>query len=179
MNPLEDRDLARAMRGFGTGLKEVIDTNSKWTLEKYASDEEFARGKPFEVSRFQGNCLLNEGITELLDLLMGASGNAYNNANARLGVGDSSTAAEATQTSLQAATNKAWKAMDATYPQVSGQTITFKSTFGSGDANWSWQEFTVVNASDDAGDNLNRKVSDQGTKASGQTWVLTLEITMS
>jgi hypothetical protein len=41
----------------------------------------------------------------------------YTNANARLGVGDSSAVFAATQTDLQAVTNKLRKAMDASYPQ--------------------------------------------------------------
>jgi hypothetical protein len=51
--------------------------------------------------------------------------------------------------------------------------------FGSADANYAWQEFTVANASSGTGKNLNRKVSNQGTKASGQTWTLDLAITLS
>ena len=53
------------------------------------------------------------------------------------------------------------------------------TVFGSGDANYSWQEFSVANASSGTGTNLNRKVSNQGTKASGQTWTLDLAITLS
>ena len=67
----------------------------------------------------------------------------------------------------------------ATYPQRSGTTVTFQSVFGSGDANYAWQEFTVSNASSGTGKNLNRKVSNQGTKASGQTWTVQLQITIS
>ena len=152
-------------------ILEAIKHNSKWRLEKFASDEDFKKGKPFEVSEFLGNCLLNEGIDEAEKLICSTGATQYDNTNARLGVGDSATAAAATQTGLLAATNKAWKAMDATYPTLGSQVMTFKSTFGSSDANFSWQEFTVVNAANDDGKNLNRKVSDQGTKASGQTWV--------
>jgi hypothetical protein len=131
------------------------------------------------VSEIEGNLLLNEGIGLLLDLLIGAGGTVYSNANARIGVGDSNTAESAAQTGLQAATNKTYKAMEATYPQRSGQTLTFRSVFASGDANYAWNEFTVVNAATDTGANLNRKVSAQGTKASGQTWTLDVSITIS
>ena len=96
-----------------------------------------------------------------------------------MGVGDSNTAAVATQTDLQAVTNKFRKAMNATFP-ISGtsQKITFQSDFGSAEANFAWKEFAVFNASS-AGAMINRKVSDQGTKVSGQTWRLSLEITLS
>ena len=152
-------------------ILEAIKENARWTIEKYASDKDFKRGKPFDVSEFFGNVLLNEGIDEIEKLICSTTATQYDNTNARLGVGDSSAAENATQTSLQAETNKLWKAMDATYPTLGSQVMTFKATFGASDANYSWQEFTVVNAADDTGKNLNRKVSDQGTKAEGQTWV--------
>jgi hypothetical protein len=80
---------------------------------------------------------------------------------------------------LQAASNKTFKAMDATYPQRSGQTAEWRATFGSSEANYAWEEYTVVNASDDSGVNLNRKIASKGTKSSGETWVLSLQITFS
>jgi len=160
-------------------MRDTANHKSVWTIHKYYNDDDYKANRPYEVSTFEGNILLNEGIDELEKLACGLSATAYSNANARLGVGDSDTAENANQTGLQAATNKTWKGMDTGYPTVSSQVMTFKSTFGSGDANYAWKEFTVVNASDDSGKNLNRKVSNQGTKASGQTWTLTLTITLS
>ncbi|HQP30147.1 MAG TPA: hypothetical protein PLB81_02390, partial [Deltaproteobacteria bacterium] len=154
-------------------LKEKANWHPVWTIRKYANDEAFAQDKPFEVSRIDGNLLLNEGIGALLDLLCGlGSPTAFSNANARIGVGDSSTAAAATQTGLQATTNKVYKGMEATYPSRSNQTVTFRAVFGSAEANFSWNEFTVVNGANDDAVNLNRLVSAQGTKASGQTWTV-------
>jgi hypothetical protein len=149
-----------------------------WTIHKYADDEAYAADKPFEVSEIEGNLLLNEGIAELLLLLTGGAGTAYSNANAYLGVGESSTAEGASDTDLIGA-SKTYKAMEATYPQISAQTVTFRSVFASGDANNAWEEFTVSNTSSGTGDNLNRKTSSQGTKVVGQTWTLDLAITFS
>jgi hypothetical protein len=56
--------------------------------------------------------------------------------------------------------------------------VTFRSVFDGTEANWDWNEFGVDNGAS-AGKNLNRKVSAQGTKASGQTWTLKLDITFS
>jgi hypothetical protein len=152
---------------------------TKWTIRKYADDEAFRKNRPYEVSEIEGNLLLNEGITALQNLLTGAAETAFNNASSYLGVGDSDTAAGAAQTGLQAVTNKLYKAMEATYPQISGQTTTWRSVFGSSDGNFAWKEFTVASGNSDSADNLNRKVSDQGTKASGQTWTLDLSIAWS
>lgn len=125
----------------------------------------------------EGNLLLNEGIQLLLDLLIGAGGTVYSNANAQLGVGDSATAESASQTDLQAATNKTWKAMNATFPSRASQTLTFQSDFLTGDANYVWNEGSIRNGAA-ADKNLNRKVASLGTKTVG-TWTLTGTVTVS
>jgi len=160
-------------------ILECIKHKSQWKITRYASEKDFRKGKHYSISEFEGNVLLNEGISRLHLLLTGGGGANYGNAAAYLGVGDSATAADATQTALQAATNKLWKAMEATYPTYAAQVSTWRSVFGSADANYAWNEFTVVNASTDSGDNLLRKVSAQGTKASGQVWTLDLAVTWS
>lgn len=126
------------------------------------------------------NLLLNSGINSIIaPALAGGSYRALNNANARIGVGDSSTAAAASQTGLVAATNKTYKPMDATYPTYgTSQQIVFRSTFGGSDANYAWAEF-IVDDGNGTPIALNRLVSSQGTKTSGQSWQVTLTITFS
>jgi len=129
--------------------------------------------------RIKGNVLLNEGINELWTLVCGGAGTAFSNANAYIGVGDGTTAEDAAQTGLQG-TSKLYKGMDAGYPTYgSDQKATWRATFGSAEANFAWEEITVANGSDDTAVNLNRKVQSMGTKASGTTWIATLEITLS
>ena len=162
-------------------LKEKGRTRAFWMIRRWRSDADHAAGKrPYRVSKFDYNLLLNEGINELLTCICGTGATKFDNTNAYLGVGDSNTAEAATQTGLQAATNKLYKAMDTSYPTYgTSQKATWRSTFTGSDANWAWNEFTVANGNSDASKNLNRKVSAQGTKTSGQTWELTLEITFS
>lgn len=172
-------------------LEERAFYRTRWLIRRFADDAAFACDEAGEVvggdgqmlpaeSVVEGNILLAEGIGELWDLVCGlGSPTAFDNTNAYIGVGDSTTAESAAHTDLQAASNKTYKAQAATYPQRSGTTVTFQSVFGSSDANYAWQEFTVANASSGTGKNLNRKVSNQGTKASGQTWTLQLSITLS
>ncbi|MFZ3171971.1 MAG: hypothetical protein WA118_08330 [Carboxydocellales bacterium] len=161
------------------GISDKANWKVKWSIEKFANDAAVIAGTPFSVEEFERNLLLNEGITEIWKLVAGdGTATAYNNANARIGIGDSATAAVATQTDLQAGANKLYKAMDATYPQVTGQTITFKSTFGATDANFAWNEITVDNGAAGA-KNMNRKVQVMGTKANPTTWVVTLQITLA
>jgi hypothetical protein len=152
---------------------------TQWKIERFANDEDAKAGKSYDTSIIDGNLLLNEGINELLLLLAGAGGTAFNNANTYIGVGDSNTAAAASQTGLQAATNKLYKAMNATYPTTGSQQIVAQADFGSSEGNYAWEEFTIANGNSDTAKNLNRKVSSQGTKTAGQTWRVTVTITLS
>lgn len=150
---------------------------------KERGEELFFEGRrPVREQVVEGNLALQEGIVALFNLLAGETETAFDNSNAYLGVGDSSTAAADTQTGLQASTNKLYKAMDVSYPVVGAaadKKVTFRATFGSSDANFAWEEWTVANGNSDSADNLNRKVESLGTKGSGSSWQLTVEISAS
>jgi hypothetical protein len=149
-----------------------------WTIQKYNTYEDYLRGnRPYEISQFEDNILLNEGITRLQNLLIGGGGTAYNNAGSWLGVGTSSGSVSAVQTGLSGTAS--YRPMEATYPLIASQTTTWRSVFDGENGNGSWQEFTVANGSGNSAENLNRKVSDQGIKSSGSTWTLDLSITWS
>lgn len=122
--------------------------------------------------------LTDAGRNFMVQSTIAAASTPFNNANSYIGVGDSTTAFATSQTDLQAATNKTRKAMQATYPQGSSNVITFRSTFGTSDANYAWQEWGVFNASS-GGTMLNRKVESLGTKTSAQTWDFTVTLTFS
>jgi hypothetical protein len=160
-------------------INDKINWKPVWTIRRYNSREEYEAGKPYDVSEFKGNLLLNEGIAAMWNLIIGAAETSFAEANAYIGVGDSNTAAAATQTGLQAATNKAYIAMESGYPTRTNQTMTWRAVFDTTDGNYNWREFTVANGNSDAADNMNRVVSDQGTKASGQVWTVELNITLS
>jgi hypothetical protein len=120
--------------------------------------------------------LVNAYRDFLAQATLGEAVTSFNNANAFIGVGDSSTAVTVTQTDLQAATNKLRKGQDATYPQRAANVLTFRSTFGSAEANFAWLEWGIFNASS-GGVMLNRKVESLGTKTTG-TWTITCTITL-
>lgn len=102
----------------------------------------------------------------------------FDNSNAHLGVGDDNTAFAAGQTDLQAATNKDRNAMEASYPQLATNVITFRSLWGTGEANFAWAEWGVFNAAA-AGTMLSRKVEALGTKTSAASWQLDGDITVN
>lgn len=105
------------------------------------------------------------------------TGTNFDNSNAYIGVGNGTTAFAASQTDLVGA-SKTRKAMDATYPQVAANVITFRSTFGTSDANYAWEEWAIFNAST-SGTMMNRVVASNGTKAGTETKVVTATITLS
>jgi hypothetical protein len=130
---------------------------------------------------------VNAGRDQICQFIVGAgtatAGQAntyFNNSNAALGVGDSSTAVAAGQTDLQAASNKLRKGMQATYPSVASNVITAQAQFASSEANYAWNEVGFFNsASAGVGTMLSRLVAALGTKASGSTWTLTYTLTVS
>jgi hypothetical protein len=122
--------------------------------------------------------LTDAGRNHIATTLVGEAVTAFNNANANLGVGDSTAVFAKTQTDLQAAVNKLRKTMEATYPQRATNVLTFRSLFGTTEANFAWQEWGVFNAAA-AGTMLCRKVESLGTKASTQSWHLTGDLTIN
>lgn len=171
--------------------QDAADWRCRFLIEKFDGDIT-SDSTPYEVIETD-NIAMNGGISCLWQALIGngtsTAGQAltfFNNANAAIGVGDSTTAVAATQTNLQASTNKLRKAMNATYPQHSDGTvigatsIVFQSTFATGDANFAWQELGIFNSTTDGtGRMLNRKVESLGTKTSASSWQITATITIA
>ena len=188
------------------GLSQMVESvkiRSEWTISKFkdptgeiakrlqsgARVEDVVREFPdsfIGTETFSGNVALREGLYLLTGIISGIDTTSakWDATNARTGVGDSTAAEDPSQTGLQG-TNKYWKGMDTGYPQraasesASEQYVEWRSTYGGNEANFAWNEFTVVNAANDTGKNLNRKVVSKGTKASGETWTLSLKITFS
>lgn len=159
-------------------ILEKISESAVWTIKKFANEEDFKNNKPYAVDVFEGNILCNEGINELWTLVAGTGGTKYDNTNAHIIVGTGTTAASASDTEATF-TSGVKKGMDTGYPTYgSSQTVTFQATYGGTEANQAWNEFGVLNAAT-GGKLLNRKVSNQGTKASGQIWQVQLQITLA
>jgi hypothetical protein len=120
--------------------------------------------------------LTTVGATWIMKALMDDSPTHYSNANAYLGVGDSSTAFAIGQTDLQAASNKVRKGMESSYPSRSSNAVTFRALFATGEGNFAWNEWGLFNASS-AGEMFSRKVESLGTKTSAAAWQFTVTLT--
>lgn len=149
--------------------------------------------EPYAVEHFDGNMLMYGGVSLLweyaLNLGTATAGQAktfLTNPNAAIGVGDSSAVAVATHNDLQAATNKLRKACDPGFPShtdgtaLANNTITFRSVFGTAEANWAWNEAGVFNSPTAAtGRMVNRKVQAMGTKTSTASWQITFDLSVT
>lgn len=120
--------------------------------------------------------LTNKGREFIASKIIGASGAAFDATNARIGVGNSTTAFSVAQTDLQGA-SKFRAPMYTGFPTVAGNKITFKSLFEPNQANFAWNEWGLFNAAS-GGVMLNRVVEYNGTKLAGQTWIFEVEITI-
>lgn len=158
-------------------IREIIEESAHWQIRRFESEEAWKVEEPMGLSEFDGNALLNEGINEIWTILCSAaSGTKWDKANAALGVGNSNAAIDPTHTGLDGASQNYVSIDSVTFG--SSQKATWISTFQGSDGNFDWQEFTIANGAGDSYVNMNRKVSNQGTKVSGQVWELTLEITL-
>mgnify|MGYP001222876014 CR=1 FL=1 len=158
-------------------LEEVFE-KATWTIRKFANDEDYKNNKPYEVSKIDGNILVNEGINEVFKLICGTGGAQFSSANANLIVG-TGTGDEAATDTEATFTNGVKKGMDSGFPTYgTNQKATWKATYDGSSANQAWNEFGVLNAAS-SGKLLNRKVSSQGTKTSGQVWEISIEISLS
>jgi len=142
------------------------------------------RGELAGIDEIHGNIGCNAGIQLMIDAYagLGAAG-PYDNAKAHIGAGDgngSVPTVAATDIGLAATANKIYVAMDAGYPQRSGQTITFRATFGPGVGTWHWRELAIRNAANESsGAQLNHLVYDKGEKGAGDTFIPVIELTHS
>ena len=149
-----------------------------WLIEKWHSFSEKCSGiAPYETVTDGQNIILDTGANELLKIISGTGGAAYNNTNTKIYVGTSTTAENASQTGVIATgSNRAYASVDSGYPTVDGRTVIYRATFGDSEANFAWNEASIVNGTEVNSVAMNRKVSSMGTK-NGGAW--TIQITIS
>lgn len=134
------------------------------------------------------NRLTTVGLNALTKRLTTAA-QVWDNTHTGLAVGTSTTADAIGDTDLIG--TKRYNAMDATYPTQANGVLTFKATYGSGEAEFAWEEYGAVIADTvstafSAGTTkntgytlLNRKApAGLGTKGAGTTWAFTMTITI-
>lgn len=99
-----------------------------------------------ELRHVDGNLLTTAGVTRIASLVAAAGGQGITNTSARIGVGNGVGTAAVGDTDLSASSgagNRQFAIMDATFPTLSAGTITLQSTFGTGVANFLWNEMGI------------------------------------
>lgn len=148
--------------------------------------------EPYEVNEYDGNLLMYGGVSVIWECLEGlgtaTAGQAltyFTNANAAIGVGNGTGAVVATGTNLLGA-SRLRKGMGAGYPEhtdgtaLANNTVRYRSTFDTSEANFAWEEAGVFNSVTDAtGRMLNRKLQSMGTKTNTSSWQITFDISIA
>jgi hypothetical protein len=159
----------------------VMDAH--WTVIAYKGDvvrDADGRVLNEKVWEYQGkNLIVTNGKNLLLDRLFGLSGPPT--AITSVGVGTDSTAAAVGQTQLNpsVAGSVLIQTADAGTAR-SAQTVTIQSTFGTGVANFSWNECGLFNGNTNGTSTMfNRIVIGPFTKSSAVSIVIQIQITQS
>jgi hypothetical protein len=173
--------IVREMHPTHEGVRE--GDHGRWKadvrVDKYWGDDRLTEPEPYEtVVKEDVNILVTNGINILLNALIVAASPLWNATNARIGVGDSATAATIADTDLNAATNKLRVVVNS-IPTVSTNVLTAVATFTTGQANYAWQEWGLFNAASGATSMLNHAVVSLGTKTSASAWTITVTITIT
>ena len=139
---------------------------------------------PYAVEQIPANTSLKLGRKQVCNLIAKASAyTKWSSSIAYLFVGTHSSTESYSQSKLFATVGTgscARYSMDSGYPTVSSNVITWRSTFTSLTANFAWKEYSLRNKNvQTTGIALNRLQSSKGTKVSGETWTLQLQITVT
>ena len=163
-------------------------------VPKHWKNPDGTRNEPDRVVVVEGNLLVRGGASLLWEYAKGSGSTGstvakkYFNATAAIGVGNSTAAATNIQTALSGG-SKTTKALTGGYPtHTTGSTaatvvdIVYKSTFGTADANFTWNEWGLFNKTTATANArmLNRKVqAGMITKSTAATATMTITLSLA
>jgi hypothetical protein len=132
--------------------------------------------------------LVNSGRNYFANAVIANPTTLFNATTATIGVGTSNAATTASMTNLQSTgtgtQKKEYNVVDSA-PTIATNVLTFVATFGTGEANFSWQEWGVFNTTGGSTVGtggkimLNRLNENLGTKTSAQSWEITATLTVA
>lgn len=168
---------------------------TRWATERLARepialDFDIFGIKPYsETEHIDANLIVHAGWAALLGGIAGTTiATKFSSTAGRIGVGTSSTAATAADTALGGDTGSgsttSYYQLVSAAPTITTSTapatLVFTASFGTGVANFAWNEFGIDNGAASGVTTvstgnvfINHGISAQGTKASGQTWNIT------
>jgi len=137
-------------------VKEQARWRCHTVLKKYREGET----EPYEIRKIEGNALVAAGITLMWELIVGAAGTPFNNANS----------------TLEVYITDAYVAgvLDGASPETISGGKKWKAVWAGALGDGPWSKWKVTNGTID----MNEKTEALGTK-SGGTWTLEVSITLS
>jgi len=126
--------------------------------------------------------MTDDGLTFHVKNWIGESVTDFDNANAYIGVGSSDAGFSSSQSDLQGASTHR-NGMEDGYPSRdpdsdgSDNKVRFKAVFGTGEANFKWEEWGIFNNSS-GGIMHNREVEYIGEKTNKASWTFTVDIAL-
>lgn len=141
----------------------------------------------------EGNILVTVGLARITNLITGGGGAAFTAAQAVCGVGSISTASNVADVHLggDGSSATAYYQLIDSAPTVNNGQISVVSTFGTGVANFSWNEWcwAIATGTITAGSTLsavgtspvmlNHKVTPLGAKSAGSAWALNTSVVIA
>lgn len=140
---------------------------------------------PYLITEGYTNLVTTGGWDRILTLAFAGGGSTYASASCRIGVGTGTAAAASGNTDLAAtgSGNRYFAMVDATPTTSAGTAVrrlSVVATFGTGVANFAWNEECIDQGTTTGtavvATMLNRLVSNQSSKVSGQTWTATFNL---
>lgn len=162
-------------------MLEAMKLSGVWNLRAFEGDPIYRNGEivnPLVYEETKPNLIVTSGKDLALDRLFGLSSAV---AISSVGVGTDSTAASAGQTQLNPSVSGSVLVQTADAGTArSSETVTIVSTFGTGVANFAWNECGLFNGNTNGTSKMfNRVVIGPFTKSSAVSIVLTVQITQS
>lgn len=163
----------------GLGISEHSQWRVQWKVEKWFDGARKAAGlDPDEIVYDTQNVILDVGANEMLKLISGTGGTAFDAANSAIYVGTDTSAENAAQNGVLATgSNREWARLDSGYPVVTGRQVEYRATFDENSANFAWNEASITNGTGTNSVSMNRKVKPLGTKVGG-FWSISITISL-
>lgn len=131
-------------------------------------------GRLLGVTGVKGNLLTDAGMSRLVQIFAGEDIEGLHAESVRLGVGDSTAAADSSDTALSDGSNQWFEVLDDSYPVVNGPMVVYRATFGVDVANFTWacwgldvSDSPPASSGDSPESLFNRKVFNFGVKDGG------------
>ena len=156
--------------------RELVKARGIFSFREFRAEDYRPGAKPLREKVLGRNLVLLTGSDHILNVYAGITGTGMTNANALLGVGNGTTAAERADTDLVGGST-CYKGMSPGYPQLVDHAMVWRAVFLDTFAEFSWREAVLKSTAD--GVCFDRCLfSTPETKPSGYVWEAQLAVSI-